>query len=279
VVCLGTTSGEDPIVRIELVDPADGTFVRTTPLGFGADSIGLAGDTVIAHGTAGPATPRWDGIDAISGATLWSHMDPGGATDEPPLGDVFAATTVEGHVAALAGYTYGFLIDTRTGERTTAGLNLAGEHRLMPDVWAPAPGAVVPALETVRPPTGSVPQPGALRALDPVDGSVLWTAPEGVDWLVGVVGDGVLVGNETVMLYLDLATGQERWSVAAGSVLATDGERVLFAPRVDGRVSALSLADGSVTWSIGPPDGWPSPWISSRHLAVMGPDEVRMHAW
>lgn len=283
VVCL-VADRRDDTHRIELLEPSDGTVARTFTVDFQALSLGVHGHTIVVHGATTDGTPRWDGVDALSGATLWSHVDPGVGGDEPILGDTFASTTVEGDVAVLAGDGYGVVIDARTGERTTAGVDLRGELGLMPVVWAPAPGAAVPAFERLEPPAnenlepGEQGEPGVLRALDPTDGSVLWTAGDGLDQLEGVIGGGVVVTDFRRSSYLDLVTGRALWSVDDAWVVATDGERVLLSPSVEGPVSAVSLVDGRPTWSLNVPDAFAT-WYTARHLAVSSPGSVHMYAW
>lgn len=257
---------------VTLLDPTDGTLVRTIPLGFDPLSVGAAGGTVIVHGHEDEATPRWDALDTATGATVWSHLDPGGATDEEPPGDVFASTSVEGDIAFLAGYTYHALIDVRTGERTTAGASLTGIREL-PTLWVPADGVTVPAFERVGDTSSDA---AVIRALDPVSGDVLWTSREGVYPLVDVVGDGVFVYDQETTYYLDLATGRERWSTTAGWPVATDGERVLLGPTRASGLSVVSVSDGSEVWSW---DEGTDVWFAPGLLAVSREEGVRMFGW
>lgn len=274
VACLGSSAQD--VSEVLLLDPRTGAVVRTLPLSLPASSLGLAGDTVVVHGKPVPTTARWDGVDALTGATLWSHTEPGGASDEAPDDHMFPSTEVQGLTARLVGFGYTAVIDTTTGERTTTGLPDHGAEAA-PTVWAPSPGVTVPRLVVV-PFDEATGAPRRLDVLDPADGSVRWTRV--TNELHGVVGDGVLVGDDTGMTFLDLATGTERWSTGPGTVVATDGERVLVAPRESGPVAALSLADGSTAWSVPAPGGQVyGTSITPRHLAVSGLREVQLYAW
>ncbi|WP_258725353.1 PQQ-like beta-propeller repeat protein [Cellulomonas sp. NS3] len=273
VVCLGSSAEDEP--ELQLLDPQDGTVVRTLPVEPWVVSTGLAGDTVVVHGKPEPTTARWDGLDAVTGRTVWSHVEPGAASDEPVYGDVFAQTQVQGTHARLAGFTYSAVIDTATGERSTTGPQDLGVGR-DPAVWSVAPGAVVPRLVPVT--TSADGGMSALAAHDPRDETVLWEA--GATRVEGLVGDTVLVEDAAGVSALDLATGAVRWSTDAGTVVATDGERVLVHHHDRQELVALALADGSTVWSLPAPAGSiVGTSVMPRHLAVSGPRAVQLYAW
>lgn len=250
-----------------------GGVVRTFPLPFVADSLGVAGSTIVAHGTTDGTTARWDGLDAATGAVLWSHAEPGAASDEEVLGDVFAHTVVRGPYAQLLSYGYAATIDTRTGERAPV-----GAPSLDALVWAPAEGAVVPAFTTTT--EDMVRGTTTLRATDPVTGAELWVYEGKYVLLVGVVGDGVLVAGDRSLVLVDLATGAVRWTVEDAQVLATDGERLLTYPHEGSDLSARSLADGSVVWSLPGTTPWLSGgWADRTHVAVSTQSVAWMYRW
>lgn len=275
VACRAGTYGDASAV--DLVDPTDGTVVRSLPLGFSIDSLGVAGSTIVAHGTTDRTTARWDGIDAATGAALWSHVEPGASSDEEIFGDVFAYTRVDGHYARLFSYGYQAVVDTRTGERAPE-----GAPHVWADVWAPGEGVVVPELvvEDVRDDDSGEVLSSRLRARDPATGSELWVYESASSALVGVVGDGALVSHDGSLVQLDLATGRVRWTIEDTGVLATDGERILTAPADSQDLRARSLADGSVLWSLpgssGPTFG---SWLDRRHVVLGLDDTARMFAW
>jgi outer membrane protein assembly factor BamB len=272
VVCLGASVGDAP--ELQLLDPQDGTTVRTLPLEPWVVTIGLAGDTVVVHGKPEPTTARWDGLDAATGTTLWTHVEPGAASDEEVYGDVFAQTQVWGTHARLAGFTYSAVVDTTTGERSTTGpLDLGPGQE--PAVWAPVRGVDVPSLDFVA--SDAVGTSGRLVALGPTD-DALWDVP--ADQVEGVVGDAVLIEDADGVSALDLATGAVRWSTGAGTVVATDGERVLVHLQDTEELVALSLADGSTAWSLpATASGIVGTSVTPQNLAVSGQGTVQLYAW
>ncbi|MBB2923583.1 PQQ-binding-like beta-propeller repeat protein [Cellulomonas cellasea] len=271
VVCLGSSA--EGTNELQLVDPLDGTVVRTMPIEPWVVSAGLAGDTVLVHGKPEPTTARWDGLDAVTGRTLWSHVEPGGASDEEVYGDVFALTEVWGTHARLDGFTYSAVVDTTTGERSTTGPQDLGPSE-GPTVWAPAPGVEVPGLALDDSAVGIS---GTLVALGPT-GDALWDAR--ANQIEGVVGDTVLVEGADGVSALDLTTGAVRWSTSAGTVVTTDGERVLVHLHDERELVALALADGSTVWSLPAPAGEINGTsVTPRHLAVSGAGTVQLYAW
>ena len=97
---------------------------------------------------------------------------------------------------------------------------------------------------------------GKLFALDAETFEPLWNAPfEAGQGLISdpVLADGaILVGGIDRELHaVDAKTGRERWSFKAdnwfwGQPLVVDG--IVYAPNLDGRLFALSLADGARVW-------------------------------
>jgi outer membrane protein assembly factor BamB len=87
-------------------------------------------------------------------------------------------------------------------------------------------------------------------------------APVGTLWSVStpgliksnpaVVGDLlVIVGGDTHVLGLDPATGEQRWSSAAGGYVgspAASGD-LAYVASDDGSLAALSLTDGTLQWT------------------------------
>ncbi len=275
VVCLGSAGAPE----LQLLEPTTGTVRRTVPVGFAADSVVVVGTAAVVHGIDGdPTTVRWEAVDLTTGSVRWDRSAAGAVNPSIEVGDGLVQTVVTGDVVLLRGAQYSLAVDARTGERLDTGLGYAfasrpdgvviglddtgmvastlggaavplpGDGMYVPRVWWPDPDAtaedVVPVLTAEAGVNGSA---GALHAVDPRTGDVLWTA---YDDLVaqGVVGDAAVVIDVGTLSVLDLATGRTRWSGEVGDAVGYDGEHLVVA-RLHS-VDALDLVDGSVAWSV-----------------------------
>ncbi len=275
VVCLGLAAAPE----LQLIDPGTGTVSRTVPLDLAADSVVVVGTTAVVHGVDGDGTTvRWAGVDLTTGGVRWEQAAAGAVNTSIEVGDGLVQTVVVGDLLVLRGTQYSLAVDARTGERLDAGLGYAfaarpdglvvgldedgkvastldgtvvrlpGDGMYVPRVWWPDPdapaGDVVPVLTAEA---GSGGGAGALHAVDPRTGDVLWTAD--ADLVAqGVVGDAAIVIDVDALSVLDLATGATRWSAEVGDAVGYDGEHLVVSRAHS--VDALDLADGSVAWSV-----------------------------
>lgn len=110
---------------------------------------------------------------------------------------------------------------------------------------------------------------GTITALDPSDGSVVWTSTEPADYCSPVAvsnGTAFAVMNSSDdgqhrAVAVDIASGEQRWTVETGKVPAapavTDG--VLYTGERENTVRASTVADGTEVWSTSLGDLEPDP--------------------
>lgn len=247
VVCTGTTApGGEP--EVQLLDPVSGEVARAYGLPFVPDSAGLAGTVLVVHAGTGSEVidVHWAGVDVTTGDVVWSHVAAGRGefyevSDTPPVTTQDAGTHVR-----LEGYFYDLVIDPRTGEEVEPTVDPSVNDAI--PVWAPASPTSVPvySLWTQEDGTASSQTSTPLRALDPVDGSVLWELGSVTSIPKALVGNVLIVTERAASdggtLAVDALTGEELWSAERMlDVVATDGTRLLLS---DGRV--VLLADGTV---------------------------------
>ncbi|MFS0702680.1 PQQ-binding-like beta-propeller repeat protein [Cellulomonas sp. 179-A 4D5 NHS] len=238
---------------VALLDPATGTVVRMLPLSRGAGTLGVTGGVVLAHGPMTAETVLGvEAIDLATGAPVWSRELAGVVAVEEFAGEVaIGETRIEGDLVLLTGAGYAVTVDLRTGDPApTTPTGTPDVHGPVPwghDVRSVGPGVVPPALVPRVEGRGTDARALGVRALRP-DGSELWAhdAPGAV--VSGLVGDGVVVGQDDGLALLDGATGATRWTVGAGDVLAFDGTRLLVS-QADA-VEAVEVSDGSIVWSM-----------------------------
>lgn len=297
VVCLGTSGAA---LQIQLLDAATGRLVRSIPLAFPAESIGVAGHLVIAHGID-PVTgaARRDGIDLSTGATTWSVVASEAAPQIEVTGDPVASTEVRGATATLSGLAYSSAIDVRTGAeldpRLTSTLStrpdglvsgvgpggvpsaaLSGgplvdltERSLgVPHIWYRPASRSTPIFATSRSTSG---QKDTLVAIDPLDGASLWSVDLPSATAVGVIGDAVVVRDEDHISLLDQRTGAVRWVVPGRDVVGFDGTHLLVLTSYTPTAvwTSVAVADGSVVWS-SPTDGGDLATVGDQILATDG---------
>ncbi|WP_373937043.1 PQQ-binding-like beta-propeller repeat protein [Rhodococcus qingshengii] len=121
-----------------------------------------------------------------------------------------------------------------------------GAERFRVDEDAPASPWLVSASK-------SRPYIGSHGAYDMNDGTELWSVIGGDHFsLRRIVGDIVLGNDSDTLSAYRIDTGEQLWSTKIGdyfSYSVSDGERILVHPN-DGRVLAVELDDGSVSWSL-----------------------------
>ncbi len=121
-----------------------------------------------------------------------------------------------------------------------------GAERFRVDEDAPASPWLVSA-------SNSRPYIGSHGAYDMNDGTELWSVIGGDHFsLRRIIGDIVLGNDSDTLSAYRIDTGEQLWSTKIGdyfSYSVSDGERILVHPN-DGRVLAVELDDGSVSWSL-----------------------------
>ncbi|NMM16633.1 MAG: PQQ-binding-like beta-propeller repeat protein [Cellulomonas sp.] len=292
VVCMGRSDSGEP--QIQLLDPATGRLARTIPLGFDAHSIGVSGHLVMAHGPGQDGdSARRDGIDLTTGETAWSVVTPGGAPLPDVTGDPVAMTDVRGETATLSGLAYVVAIDVRTGAEldprltstsvarpdglvtgfdpngthsaSLAGgplVDITGRRLDVPDIWNhPAPGRT-PIFASAEPGGSATGQrTDTFDAVDPLDGTQLWSVDTLSATAVGVIGDAVVVRDADHVSLLDQRTGAVRW-VVPGDVVGFDGNHLLVVTRdattdvPTFTLTSVEIAKGSARWSAPAPRGY-----------------------
>jgi outer membrane protein assembly factor BamB len=288
VVCQGTSASGAP--QIQLLDPTSGRLARTIPLAFPAVSIGVSGQLVIAHGPGQETgSNRRDGIDLSTGETAWSVVASGAVPQTDVTGDPVASTEVRGETATLSGLTYAFAIDVRTGAELDPRLTSTSSTRPDGLVSGVGPGGAPSAALSGGPlvditdrwvgasdiwyhpasrPTpifasasagdsAAGQQADTLAAIDPSDGTLLWSVDSPSAVAVGVIGGGVVVRDEEHVSLLDQRTGAVRWVVPGHEVVGFDGTYLLVVrsnvPTYV--VTSVDVTDGSTLWSSSTPGG------------------------
>ncbi len=221
---VGVTSAtvlDDTELELHVVDTSDGTLVGSAPGAFpgpGFLTRPVPYDGGVCVGVA---------IDATAGQLIWGAVtdatqyatalfanpnDPNAALvrmSTPALADLIAHTA-----AGWSGLTVVAAVDlTGTGQDTTPSWTATLPAALTGDLAVDVSGVYVPTGNTVV-------------ALNPADGSQLWSHPLGGPGDAQrpvTVGDTVCVADTAGILYaLDTATGDERWRVDTGSPITTD---------------------------------------------------------
>lgn len=290
-------------VRAIELDVADGAVRADRELGTAGATAAVGDLVVLASG--GPESMRVTAVDRASGATRWEVTLPersqtGTAPALWASGDHALARgsrevwvldpadgRVQAHDAGVAVRDDGWLVATDEegvsrlldADGGATGVSAPGAPlALLPDDGSAA-GLVLLA------DVGDVPV-RAVRALDAATGDVVWERDVDLGSTMNqMLLDGVLYGSGASSVWaVDVATGEPRWSTAAGPSDAwqvqTDARVLLRSePGPDGsELVGYDLRDGDEAWRTELPAGVGSPW--QTHGLLLGqrdPDVVTLH--
>ena len=150
-----------------------------------------------------------------------------------PLGFDAHSIGVSGHLVMAHGPVTGF-DPNGTDSATLAGgplVDITGRRLDVPDVWNhPAPGRT-PIFASAEPGGSATGQrTDTFDAVDPLDGTQLWSVDTLSATAVGVIGDAVVVRDADHVSLLDQRTGAVRW-VVPGDVVGFDRNHLLVVTR------------------------------------------------
>ncbi|NPA80445.1 MAG: PQQ-binding-like beta-propeller repeat protein [Thermotogae bacterium] len=193
-----------------------------------------------------------------TGSTLWSTSYPGGSWGAPAAADLIPS--IPGLEVVVCSSTNTQLLRGTDGSVIWTASVGCGSNAGAPAVAHDGPDTLI-----------LVNDDGTLYALNPLTGSVRWSAPSGGNTLIGIAkspaindidGDGnlevVVAGNGTVYAY-DFRTGAALWSVSVGTRYYTRTPATLvdltgdcvdevIVSNDNGHIYALRGTDGSVLW-------------------------------
>ena len=181
-----------------------------------------------------------------------------------PLGFDAHSIGVSGHLLMAHGLVTGF-DPNGTHSATLAGgplVDITGRRLDVPDVWNhPAPGRM-PIFASAEPGGSATGQrTDTFDAVDPLDGTQLWSVDTLSATAVGVIGDAVVVRDADHVSLLDQRTGAVRW-VVPGDVVGFDGNHLLVVTRdattdvPTFTLTSVEIAKGSARWSAPAPRGY-----------------------
>jgi outer membrane protein assembly factor BamB len=135
-------------------------------------------------------------------------------------------------------------------------------------------------------------QDGRLHAYSLADGTPLWTAPrldafqgtQEIRYLATSGGLAIASSSTGILAAYALGDGAKQWEKSAGfgSTFGTlvASESYVFTNNYTGQLAILSLADGTVLWTLGYPSNgqsapfWPYPLVDGKTLVVPGESGV-----